>query len=136
MFFEVAEFGFRCARVHVCVSVHVHMCQMTDFIENVNDIFKRLIRLVIRFLDILLLWKYIHIFRGWEKIILFGQALINDPLFARQLPITGSIYQLGSRDYMGAHSLDREIKGKQMFSIKCETCNNRTMCQVFSRVEM
>lgn len=68
------------------------------------------IRLVIRFLDILMLWKYIHIFRGWEKIILFGQALINDPLFARQLPITGSIYQLGSRDYMGAHSLDKGDK--------------------------
>jgi len=70
------------------------------------------------------------------EIILFGPALIDDSLFARQLPITGSIYQLGSRDYMGSHSLAREIKGRQMFSIKCETCNNRTMYQVFSRVEM
>ena len=37
---------------------------------------------------------------------------------------------------LGAHSLAREIKDKQIFSIKCETCNNRSMYQVFSRMEM
>lgn len=37
---------------------------------------------------------------------------------------------------LGAHSLARDIKDKQIFSIKCETCNNRSMYQVFSRMEM
>ena len=50
--------------MHVGVYVHVHICKMTNFIENVNDIFQRTVRLVIYFLDVLMLWKYIPIFRG------------------------------------------------------------------------